>query len=194
MRNPCLKRKQLRISQLLQLNHGVSRKGCREGRTCRRASKSSYKNTLYEMSKVLPIVTAIDSGMGDFPLSMSARQSCVIPSFSANSCCVQPIFPRNPRKAIAGEPSGKTSSALTTSSPCELNRRTVCFFMLHHRKSICLYEVEAACPRRKRHGQAVAGGLYLFVPWDAALYCFRGLALGEDALHKSNRLALFVGA
>ena len=84
-----------------------------------------YKNALYEISKTSPNRTAIALEMGRLPLSMSEMQFCVVPNFSASSCCVHSIFPRNPRKAIAGEPSGKTSLALNTSSPSSFNWRTL---------------------------------------------------------------------
>ena len=73
----------------------------------------AYKNTVYAMSKTSPERTAIALDMERFPLSMSEMQSWVVPSLSANSCCVHSILPRKPRKTIAELASGKTSLALT---------------------------------------------------------------------------------
>jgi len=88
-------------------------------------SRTPYKNALYGILKISPKRTAIALLMDRFPLSISDIQFWVVPNFSASSCCVHSILPRKPRKAIAGQASGKASSALTTSSPSASKRRTL---------------------------------------------------------------------
>ncbi len=84
-----------------------------------------YRKTLYEILKIFSNCFAIFMEIGRLPHSIADIQFCVIPSFSASSCCVHSIFPRNPRRAIAGEASLKTSSALTISSPSEFTSLTL---------------------------------------------------------------------
>ena len=79
-----------------------------------------YRNTLYGRLNSSPRRLAIFVEIGRFPFSISEMAFWLTPRRAASSACVRSSLPRKPRKAIAGQPSGKTSSALTISSPSEL--------------------------------------------------------------------------
>jgi len=82
-----------------------------------------YKKTLYDVPYASAILFAISTDMGRTPVSISDTRVCVIPKRSASCFCVIPSFVRKPRRAIAGFPSGKTSSMEYSSSPSSLTGR-----------------------------------------------------------------------
>mgnify|MGYP001776821471 FL=1 len=93
--------------------------------SCNRLPVPCYRNTLYGIWKTCSRRLAILKVMGLLPLSMEQTQSSVVPSLCASSPCVHSIFPRNPRRAMAGDASPNTSSALVISSPSGSFSRTV---------------------------------------------------------------------